>query len=92
MLFYCCIVLVFKEFDMMGDFVVHPGFDIDLTEVFGADGFQFGLELLVGECAWVLELAQSLVGEAVEVAIRYDGAQGALACVGYPIVLADSDA
>ena len=83
---------MFEEFNMFFDFFVHHSFDVDLAEVLGADGFEFGLELLVGENAWVLEFAQSLVGEAVEVAVRYDGAQGALACVGYQIVLADSDA
>ena len=85
MLFYCCIVLMFEEFDMVGDFVVHLGFDIDLVETFGADGFEFGLELLVGEGAWVLKLAQTLVGEAVEVSVGNDRFQGSATFICFAV-------
>ena len=70
---------------MVGEFVVHLGFDIDLTEVFDADGFEFGLELLVGEGARVLKLAQTVVGEAIEVAVRDDRLQGTAPFVSFAV-------
>ena len=70
---------------MFFDFFVHHSFDIDLAEVLGADGFEFGLELLVGEGARVLEFAQTLIGEAVEVAVRDDRLQGFATVVRFAV-------
>ena len=57
-----------------------------------ADGFEFALEILVGHRTWILELAETLVGEEVEVAVGNDLFERLSTFVGFGVLFVSEPA
>ena len=74
---------------MAGHVVEHEvvgGTGVDAV-VLGADRFEFALEFEIGHRAGVLEFAQTLVGEEIEVTIWDDLSEGLLAGIGDRVLI-----
>lgn len=66
----------------MGEFEVHAGVGGFEVEAFLSDGGKFAVEVFIGEGAGVLEIAQAVVGEEMQIAVGDDGFEGLAAFVG----------
>ena len=60
--------------------------EIVMVEVQSLEGSEFGFELLTGHSSRVLELTQTLVGEQMEISIRYDLFEGTLTAVSFHVL------
>ena len=77
------------DFHMVGHVGEHEvvgGARVDAV-VLGTDCFEFAQEVFIGHRARVLEFAQTLVGEEIEVAIRDDLFEGLLAGIGDRVLI-----
>ena len=64
----------------------HDGGGIAFGEAVFTDPGEFGLEVLIGHGAGVLEFAQALVGEDMQVTIGDDGFEGAATVVRFAVL------
>ena len=73
------------DLTMVGEVVIHDGFGVAFL-VLITDLGEFGLEDLIGHSAGILEFAQAVVGEDVQVAIGDCGFEGAATVVRFAVL------
>ena len=73
------------DLHVVGEVVVHDGFGVAFL-VLITDLGEFGLEDLIGHSAGILEFAQAVVGEDVQVAIGDCGFEGAAAVIRFVVL------
>ena len=71
---------------MAGDFAVGEVVGVVVDEVYLADGFERRSELVIGGDTGVLKLAQVVIGDEMEVAIRDDLFQSTTPVVGFGVL------
>lgn len=74
------------DLTVVGEVVGHDGGGVGFGEAVFTDPGEFGLEVLIGHGAGVLEFAQALVGEDMQVTIGDDGFEGAATVVRFAVL------